>query len=135
MVFVKYVFGIFGGKDSVVFVIYFKDKYLDFLVEYYICDIGKEFNEIYELIKNLEVYFGQLIVKFEVVKDSLEDIFDYFLQVYGGYLFFVMVCWCIKKLKFDFFEQYIVGDDLVIFYVGIWGDEQWEGYIFKCLNI
>jgi 3'-phosphoadenosine 5'-phosphosulfate sulfotransferase (PAPS reductase)/FAD synthetase len=104
-------------------------------VEYYTCDTGKELNETYELIKNLEVYLGQSIVKLEAAKDSPEDPFDHFLQVYGGYLPSAMARWCTKKLKLDPFEQYIAGDDPVISYVGIRGDEQREGYISKRPNI
>jgi 3'-phosphoadenosine 5'-phosphosulfate sulfotransferase (PAPS reductase)/FAD synthetase len=132
---VKHVLGISGGKDSAALAIYLKDKHPDLPVEYYTCDTGKELNETYELIKNLEVYLGQSIVKLEAAKDSPEDPFDHFLQVYGGYLPSAMARWCTKKLKLDPFEQYIAGDDLVISYVGIRGDEQREGYISKRPNI
>lgn len=132
---VKHVLGISGGKDSAALAIYLKDKHPDLPVEYYTCDTGKELNETYELIKNLEVYLGQSIVKLEAAKDSPEDPFDHFLQVYGGYLPSAMVRWCTKKLKLDPFEQYIAGDDPVISYVGIRGDEQREGYISKRPNI
>jgi hypothetical protein len=132
---VKHVLGISGGKDSAALAIYLKDKHPDLPVEYYTCDTGKELNETYELIKNLEVYLGQSIVKLEAAKDSPEDTFDHFLQVYGGYLPSAMARWCTKKLKLDPFEQYIAGDDPVISYVGIRGDEQREGYISKRPNI
>lgn len=132
---VKHVLGISGGKDSAALAIYLKDKHPDLPVDYYTCDTGKELNETYELIKNLEVYLGQSIVKLEAAKDSPEDPFDHFLQVYGGYLPSAMARWCTKKLKLDPFEQYIAGDDPVISYVGIRGDEQREGYISKRPNI
>ena len=132
---VKHVLGISGGKDSAALAIYLKDRHPDLPVEYYTCDTGKELNETYELIKNLEVYLGQSIVKLEAAKDSPEDPFDHFLQVYGGYLPSAMARWCTKKLKLDPFEQYIAGDDPVISYVGIRGDEQREGYISKRPNI
>jgi 3'-phosphoadenosine 5'-phosphosulfate sulfotransferase (PAPS reductase)/FAD synthetase len=132
---VKHVLGISGGKDSAALAIYLKDKHPDLPVEYYTCDTGKELNETYELIKNLEVYLGQSIVKLEAAKDSPEDPFDHFLQVYGGYLPSAMARWCTKKLKLDPFEQYIAGDGPVISYVGIRGDEQREGYISKRPNI
>ena len=132
---VKHVLGISGGKDSAALAIYLRDKHPDLPVEYYTCDTGKELDETYELIKNLEVYLGQSIVKLEAAKDSPEDPFDHFLQVYGGYLPSAMARWCTKKLKLDPFEQYIAGDDPVISYVGIRGDEQREGYISKRSNI
>jgi 3'-phosphoadenosine 5'-phosphosulfate sulfotransferase (PAPS reductase)/FAD synthetase len=132
---VKHVLGISGGKDSAALAIYLKDRHPDLQVEYYTCDTGKELNETYELIKNLEVYLGQSIVKLEAAKDSPEDPFDHFLQVYGGYLPSAMARWCTKKLKLDPFEQYIAGDGPVVSYVGIRGDEQREGYISKRSNI
>jgi len=132
---VKHVLGISGGKDSAALAIYLKDKHPDLSVEYYTCDTGKELDETYELIKNLEVYLGQSVVKLEAAKDSPEDPFDHFLQVYGGYLPSAMARWCTKKLKLDPFEQYIAGDDPVISYVGIRGDEEREGYISKRSNI
>src|SRR5690606_29028792 len=42
--------------------------------------------------------------------------------------------WCTKKLKLEPFEKY-VGDDPVISYVGIRGDEEREGYISTKKNI
>lgn len=132
---VKHVLGISGGKDSAALAIYLKDKHPDLPVEYYTCDTGKELKETYELIKNLEVYLGQSILRLEAAKDSPEDPFDHFLQVYGGYLPSAMARWCTKKLKLDPFEKYIAGDDPVISYVGIRGDEEREGYISKRPNI
>lgn len=132
---VKHVLGISGGKDSAALAIYLKDKHPDLPVEYYTCDTGKELDETYILIKNLEVYLGQSILRLEAAKDSPEPPFDHFLEVYGGYLPSAMARWCTKKLKLDPFEKFIAGEGPVISYVGIRGDEEREGYISKRPNI
>lgn len=132
---VKHVLGISGGKDSAALAIYLKDKHPGLPVEYYTCDTGKELEETYKLIKNLEVYLGQSILRLEAAKDSPEPPFDHFLEVYGGYLPSAMARWCTKKLKLDPFEKFIAGDGPVISYVGIRGDEEREGYISKRPNI
>lgn len=132
---VKHVLGISGGKDSAALAIYMRDRHPSLSITYYTCDTGKELDETYELIQNLEVYLGQSIRKLEAAKDSPEDPFDHFLQVYGGFLPSVMSRWCTKKLKLDPFEQYIAGEGPVISYVGIRGDEEREGYISKRSNI
>ena len=132
---VKHVLGISGGKDSAALAIYLKDKHPDLPVEYYTCDTGKELEETYTLIKNLEVYLGQSILRLEAAKDSPEPPFDHFLEVYGGYLPSAMARWCTKKLKLDPFEKFIAGNSPVISYVGIRGDEEREGYISKRPNI
>ncbi len=132
---VKHVLGISGGKDSAALAIYLKDKYPTLDVAYYSCDTGKELDETYQLIKNLEVYLGQHIEVLRGAEDSPEDPFDHFLATYGGYLPSSISRWCTKKLKLDPFEKYIAGTDPVISYVGIRGDENREGYISKKPNI
>src|SRR6185503_14479831 len=59
---------------------------------------------------------------------------DHWLQVYNGYLPSSRMRWCTRMLKLKPFEQY-VGDDPVISYVGIRGDEDREGYISTKPNI
>jgi 3'-phosphoadenosine 5'-phosphosulfate sulfotransferase (PAPS reductase)/FAD synthetase len=54
--------------------------------------------------------------------------------MYGGFLPSSNARWCTKKLKLEPFEKF-VGNDPVISYVGIRGDEEREGYISKKSNI
>lgn len=131
---VRHVLGISGGKDSAALAIYMKDHYPELDIEYYTSDTGKELDETYQLIENLEVYLGKKIHRLEAAADSHENPFDHFYEIFGGYLPSSQARWCTKKLKLEPFEEY-VGDDLVISYVGIRGDEDREGYISKKSNI
>lgn len=131
---VRHVLGISGGKDSAALAIYLKNKYPQLNIEYYFCDTGKELDETYLLIKNLEIYLGKKIARLEAAQNSHEDPFDHFLKLYGGYLPSSNARWCTKKLKLEPFEKWI-GNDPVISYVGIRGDEDREGYISKKTNI
>jgi 3'-phosphoadenosine 5'-phosphosulfate sulfotransferase (PAPS reductase)/FAD synthetase len=131
---VRHVLGISGGKDSAALAIYVKTKYPAIDLEFYTCDTGKELDETYQLIKNLEVYLGIKIELLQGVQNSSEDPFDHFLKMYGGYLPSSNARWCTKKLKLEPFEKY-VGEDPVISYVGIRGDEEREGYISTKKNI
>ena len=56
---IRHLLGISGGKDSAALAIYMKDKYPNLDIEYYTCDTGKELEETYQLIKNLENYLGK----------------------------------------------------------------------------
>jgi 3'-phosphoadenosine 5'-phosphosulfate sulfotransferase (PAPS reductase)/FAD synthetase len=126
--------GISGGKDSAALAIYLHKKHPELDIEYYFCDTGKELEETYTLIRNLEIYLGKKVEKLNGAPESHEDPFDHFLESYGGYLPSSNARWCTKKLKLDPFEEWI-GDDPVISYVGIRGDEDREGYISKKQNI
>jgi 3'-phosphoadenosine 5'-phosphosulfate sulfotransferase (PAPS reductase)/FAD synthetase len=131
---VRHVLGISGGKDSAALAIYVKTKYPCLNLEFYTCDTGKELDETYQLIKNLEVYLGIKIELLQGAQNSSEDPFDHFLKMYGGYLPSSNSRWCTKKLKLEPFEKY-VGDSPVVSYVGIRGDEEREGYISTKKNI
>ncbi|MBK8489230.1 MAG: phosphoadenosine phosphosulfate reductase family protein [Bacteroidetes bacterium] len=131
---VRHVLGISGGKDSAALAIYMKTKYQQFDIEFYSCDTGKELDETYQLIKNLEVFLGIKINLLQAAQNSSEDPFDHFLKMYGGFLPSANSRWCTKKLKLEPFEKY-VGNDPVISYVGIRGDEEREGYISTKKNI
>jgi 3'-phosphoadenosine 5'-phosphosulfate sulfotransferase (PAPS reductase)/FAD synthetase len=131
---VRHVLGISGGKDSAALAIYVKTKYPSIDLEFYTCDTGKELDETYQLIKNLEVYLGIKIKLLKGAENSSEDPFDHFLKMYGGFLPSSQARWCTKKLKLEPFENY-VGNDPVISYVGIRGDEEREGYISTKKNI
>lgn len=131
---VRHVLGISGGKDSAALAIYLKDKYPHLDMEYYYCDTGKELEATYQLIENLEIFLGKEIKILNGAKKSSEDPFDHFFHMFGGYLPSSTARWCTKYLKLLPFEEF-VGDDPVISYVGIRGDEDREGYISKKPNI
>jgi hypothetical protein len=131
---IRHVLGISGGKDSAALAIYIKTKYPSLDLEFYSCDTGKELDETYQLIKNLEVYLGVKVNILHAAENSSEVPFDHFLKLFGGYLPSSSVRWCTKKLKLEPFEKY-VGNDPVISYVGIRGDEDREGYISTKKNI
>lgn len=131
---VRHVLGISGGKDSAALAIFMKNKYPTLNIDYYTCDTGKELNETYQLIENLEIYLGKSITKLKVGENTPNNPFDYLLKLKGGYLPSHFARWCTNELKLQPFEKY-VGDDPVISYVGIRGDEDREGYISKKSNI
>lgn len=131
---VRHVMGISGGKDSAALAIYMKNNYPDLDIEYYTTDTGKELEETYQLIDNLENYLGKKIHRLVAAESSHVNPFDHFIEIYGGYLPSSQSRWCTKKLKLEPFEDY-VGEDLVISYVGIRGDEGREGYISTKQNI
>ncbi|MBC6610959.1 phosphoadenosine phosphosulfate reductase family protein [Hymenobacter sp. BT507] len=131
---IRHVLGISGGKDSAALAIYLRSKYPQLDIEYYFCDTGKELEETYTLISNLENYLGKKIKVERAAADSPENSFDHFVQVYGGYLPSSSARWCTKKLKLEPFEKF-VGNDPVVSYVGIRGDEDREGYISRKSNI
>jgi 3'-phosphoadenosine 5'-phosphosulfate sulfotransferase (PAPS reductase)/FAD synthetase len=135
MIKIKHVLGISGGKDSAALAIYLKKLYPHLDIEYYSCDTGKELGDTYKLIDNLEGYLGKSIKKLRAVEGSPEDPFDHYLQLHGGYLPSSIVRWCTKKLKLEPFEKYIAGDEPIVSYVGIRGDEDREGYISTKPNI
>lgn len=130
----RHVLGISGGKDSAALAIYLFQKYPKLDIEYYTCDTGKELDETYQLIDNLEVYLGKKIKRIVGAPNSHVDPFDHFLKLYGGFLPSSNSRWCTRKLKLEPFEQY-VGNDPVISYVGIRGDEEREGYVSRKTSI
>lgn len=131
---VRHVLGISGGKDSAALAIYMKQNYPHLDIEYYTSDTGKELEETYQLINNLEIFLGKKILRLTGANNSPELPFDHFIKMYGGYLPSSNARWCTKKLKLEPFEKF-VGNDPVISYVGIRGDEDREGYISKKSNI
>jgi 3'-phosphoadenosine 5'-phosphosulfate sulfotransferase (PAPS reductase)/FAD synthetase len=131
---VRHVLGISGGKDSAALAIYLRNLYPAMEIEYYSSDTGKELDETYQLIRNLEIYLGKSIEILKAAENSHEDPFDHFLKMYGGFLPSSNARWCTKKLKLEPFERY-VGNDPVVSYVGIRGDEDREGYISRKSNI
>ncbi len=132
----KHVIGISGGKDSAALAIYLHERHPELDPIYYFCDTGKELDETYQLIENLEIYLGKKVshLKSEDAAKANENPFDYYYKAYRGYLPSSVARWCTKQMKLDPFEKF-VGDDPVISYVGIRGDEDREGYISKKNNI
>ena len=130
---VRHVLGISGGKDSAALAIYMHNNYPHLDIEYYTSDTGKELDETYALIERLEGKKKKKIIRL-TAGESNQDPFDHFYHIYGGYLPSSNARWCTKKLKLEPFEHF-VGNDQVISYVGIRGDEEREGYISRKANI
>lgn len=131
---VRHVLGISGGKDSAALAIYMRKLYPEMDIEFYTCDTGKELDETYQLILNLEIYLGVKINKLYAKTADHDNPFDFYHQVYGGFLPSSNARWCTQKLKIEPFENYI-GITPVISYVGIRGDEDREGYISTKSNV
>ena len=131
---IRHVLGISGGKDSAALAIYLKNKYPQLEVDYYSSDTGKELDETYALIDNLQIYLEKKITVLKAADGNGLVPFDHFLKMYGGFLPSTQARWCTKKLKLEPFEKY-VGVDPVVSYVGIRGDEDREGYISRKPNI
>ncbi len=130
---VRHVLGISGGKDSAALAMYMKTNHPEIDMEYYFSDTGKELDETYELIEELESFLGKRIIRLEA-NHSHKNPFDHYLDLYNGFLPSSMARWCTQKLKLEPFEKWI-GDDLSISYVGIRDDEDREGYVSTKSNI
>ena len=103
--------------------------------EYVFCDTGTELDETYEYLDRLEAYLGKPIQRLHAEAPPGETPFDHYLQLYGGFLPSAQMRWCTRKLKLEPYERY-VGDDPVVSYVGIRGDEPDRvGYISTKPNI
>jgi 3'-phosphoadenosine 5'-phosphosulfate sulfotransferase (PAPS reductase)/FAD synthetase len=131
----KQVLGISGGKDSAALAIYLHQKYPYLPIEYYTSDTGKELEETYRLIKNLETHLGEKITILKAYDGSEEKPFDHELRLNGNFLPSPKRRWCTIKLKIEPFEQYIGDEAPTISYVGIRGDEEREGYVSTKRNI
>ncbi|MCJ8165004.1 phosphoadenosine phosphosulfate reductase family protein [Pontibacter sp. E15-1] len=131
---VRHVLGISGGKDSAALALYLKDKYPEIEMEYYYCDTGEELPETYDLLNNIEGILGKKIIRLSPFENNDRSPFDKLYEDFRGYLPSSEARWCTKKLKLEPFEKF-VGDDPVVSYVGIRGDEDREGYISKKSNI
>lgn len=130
---VRHVLGISGGKDSAALAMYMKTRHPEIDMEYYFSDTGKELEETYQLIEELESFLGKKIIRLEA-NHSHKNPFDHYLDIYNGFLPSSMARWCTLKLKLEPFERWI-GDDLAISYVGIRDDEDREGYVSTKPNI
>ncbi len=134
---VKHVLGISGGKDSAALAIYLHEKYPQMDFTYYYTDTGKELDETYQLLENIEIYLGKKIEKL-IAKDaaaSSENPFDFYYKSFRGYVPSPTARWCTNMLKLQPFENFIGSETPTISYVGIRGDEDRDGYISKKANI
>jgi len=131
---VRHVLGISGGKDSTALAVYMKKNYPQLDIEYYFCDTDNELDETYTYIANLENYLGKAVKRLPEKKDGVENIFKFELEKVGYYLPSARARWCTVSMKLRPFEIY-VGQDNVISYVGIRGDEERSAYISKKPNI
>jgi len=118
---IRHILGISGGKDSSALAIYMRNKVPD--MEYFFCDTGKELSETYEYLERLKARLG---IKIEYL--NADQGFDFWLEVYGGFLPSHKARWCTKQLKIIPIEKWI-GDDEAISYIGIRADEDRDGYI------
>lgn len=134
---VKHVLGISGGKDSAALAIYLHEKYPNIDFTYYYTDTGKELDETYQLLENIEIYLGKKIEKLvaEDAAASSENPFDFFYKSFRGYVPSPTARWCTNHMKLQPFEKFIGTETPTLSYVGIRGDEEREGYISKKDNI
>ena len=123
----RHILGLSGGKDSTALAIYMRDRVPS--MEYVFCDTQKELPETYEYLDRLQAFLGKPIKRLNATRG-----FDHWLELYGGYLPSSRMRWCTRMLKIKPFEDY-VGDDEVLSYIGIRGDEDRSGYISTKPNI
>jgi len=123
----RHILGLSGGKDSTALAIYMRDRVA--FMEYVFCDTQKELPETYEYLDRLQAFLGKPIRRLNATRG-----FDHWLELYGGYLPSSRMRWCTRMLKIKPFEDY-VGDDEVLSYIGIRGDEDRSGYISTKPNI
>lgn len=133
---IKHLLGISGGKDSAALAIYLRERHPSMDFTYYFTDTGKELDETYQLIENLESYLGVKVNRLtdKKIESTNEDPFDFHFKSFKGYLPSPQARWCTSLLKLKPFEK-LVGDKPTVSYVGIRGDEQREGYISRKDNI
>ena len=124
---VRHILSMSGGKDSTALAVYMRDRQPD--MEYVFCDTEKELQETYDYLAKVEAYLGKPVIRL-----NDERGFDHWLEVYGHYLPSPQMRWCTRQLKIRPFERF-VGDDPVISYIGIRGDEHRDGYISSKPNI
>ena len=82
---VRHVLGISGGKDSAALAIYMQTNYPELDIEYYTSDTGKELDETYQLIENLEIFLGKKIIRLTAADNSPEVPFDHFLKCMAAF--------------------------------------------------
>jgi 3'-phosphoadenosine 5'-phosphosulfate sulfotransferase (PAPS reductase)/FAD synthetase len=123
----RHILNLSGGKDSTALAIFMQGKVSE--MEYVFCDTGVELPETYEYLDRIESFLGKKIVRLNSGKP-----FEYWLEIFSGFLPSTRSRWCTRKMKIIPFEKY-VGDDFVYSYIGIRADEDREGYISSKPNI
>ena len=116
-----------GGKDSTALAVYLTGKIPN--LEYLFCDTGKELQETYDYLDKIEAILG-----IKIKRLMADHSFDYYHQLYSGFLPSPQMRWCTKELKIIPFEKEC-GEDTVYSYVGLRADENREGYISHKPNI
>jgi 3'-phosphoadenosine 5'-phosphosulfate sulfotransferase (PAPS reductase)/FAD synthetase len=124
---VRHILGLSGGKDSTALAVLLHQEVPH--MEYFFCDTHKELPETYEYLERIEARLG-----IKIVRLSAELGFNYWLDIYGGFLPSPRSRWCTKQLKIIPLEKFI-GDDETISYIGIRADENRDGYISTKPNI
>ncbi|MDZ7772212.1 MAG: phosphoadenosine phosphosulfate reductase family protein [Balneolaceae bacterium] len=65
---VRHVLGISGGKDSAALALYMSEHFPSIDLDLYCCDTGRELDETYELIDNLETHLGKEVEMLKAVE-------------------------------------------------------------------
>jgi hypothetical protein len=125
----RHILNLSGGKDSTALAVFMRKTYPELSLEYVFCDTGKELDETYAYLNQIEAGLG-----IKIVRLNSEASFDHWWKVFSGYLPSPQMRWCTKLLKLKPFEAY-VGEDLVVSYVGLRADEDRVGYISTKENI
>jgi Phosphoadenosine phosphosulfate reductase family len=125
----RHILNLSGGKDSTALAVFMRKKYPNLQLEYLFCDTGKELEETYAYLNQIEASLGIRITRL-----NSEASFDHWWKVFGGYLPSPQMRWCTNLLKLRPFEAY-VGNDPVVSYVGLRADEDRVGYISTKENI
>ena len=123
----RHILGLSGGKDSTALAILLHEEIPD--MEYFFCDTQKELPETYDYLERIKARLGITITYLSESKG-----FDFWLDLYGGYLPSPKMRWCTRQMKIAPLEEW-VGDDEVATYVGIRADEDRDGYISTKPNI
>lgn len=118
---VRHILGLSGGKDSAALAVLLHKEIPE--MEYFFCDTHKELPETYEYLDRIEAK-----LRIKIQRLSADKGFDYWLDVYGGFLPSPKSRWCTKQMKIMPLEKFI-GDDEAISYIGIRADENRDGYI------
>jgi 3'-phosphoadenosine 5'-phosphosulfate sulfotransferase (PAPS reductase)/FAD synthetase len=124
---VRRILGMSGGKDSTALAVLLHKKFPD--MEYFFCDTHKELPETYDYLDRVEARLG-----IKIQRLSAETGFDYWLEVYGGFLPSPKSRWCTRQMKLAPMEKFI-GNDEAISYIGIRADENRDGYVSTQSNI
>ncbi len=111
----RHILGLSGGKDSTALAILLHKDIPE--MEYFFCDTGRELDETYSYLEKIK---ARLNIKITYLNP--ERNFDFWLDMYGGYLPSSQSRWCTRQLKIKPLEKFI-GDDETFSFIGIRADE------------